>query len=245
MRLMPCEKRLYAITAGIAANSPIAVANSASAMPGATTASEVFCACAMPVKLRMIPHTVPNSPTNGATEPTVARMFNRSDSWSISLATAAPIAVASRSRVPPRSTCPPTVERRHSATPAVNTRAIGRSLSLCSRWNASISSAFQKSRSNAAVLRRVAPSRKKKPRITAQVHTLAANSPIITVFTTQSAWRNSAIGDSVVASVLSMISFTWRYPLIPSRVRPSLGQTPRSIPSAGAAAGPLSRPRPR
>ena len=57
----------------------------------------------MPVKLRMMPHTVPNSPTNGATEPTVARMFSRSDSRSISPATAAPIAVASRSRVPPLS----------------------------------------------------------------------------------------------------------------------------------------------
>ena len=34
------------MTAGIAANRPIAVANSASEMPGATTASEEFCCCA-------------------------------------------------------------------------------------------------------------------------------------------------------------------------------------------------------
>ncbi|MCY1172744.1 hypothetical protein D9M73_128870 [compost metagenome] len=130
---------------------------------------------------------MPNKPTNGATAPTVARMFNRSDSVSISLATAEPIAVASRSRVPSRSTWPPAVERRHSATPAVNTRAIGNVFSLSTRWNASISSAFQKSRSNRVIWRRVLPSLNRKPRITAQVATLASIRPIITVFTTQSA----------------------------------------------------------
>ncbi len=36
------ESLLYAITAGIAATRPSAVANNASAIPGATTASEVF-----------------------------------------------------------------------------------------------------------------------------------------------------------------------------------------------------------
>ena len=33
----------------------------------------VSLAAAMPVKLRMMPQTVPNSPTKGAVEPTVAR----------------------------------------------------------------------------------------------------------------------------------------------------------------------------
>ena len=93
------------MTAGMAANRPIAVANSASAMPGATTASEVLLAPAMAVKLRMMPHTVPNRPTNGATEPTVARMLRRSPRRSSSAATAAFIRLASRSRVPARSTC--------------------------------------------------------------------------------------------------------------------------------------------
>ena len=77
------------MTAGIAANRPMAVANKASAMPGATTASEVLLASAMAVKLRMMPQTVPNRPTKGATEPTVARMFRRSHSRSSSAATAA------------------------------------------------------------------------------------------------------------------------------------------------------------
>ena len=53
------------ITAGMAAKRPMAVANSASAMPGATTARFVVCDFEMPMKLFMMPHTVPNSPTNG------------------------------------------------------------------------------------------------------------------------------------------------------------------------------------
>jgi hypothetical protein len=60
------------ITAGIAANKPIAVASNASAMPGATTAKLVVCALDMPMKLFMMPHTVPNNPTNGAVAPMVA-----------------------------------------------------------------------------------------------------------------------------------------------------------------------------
>ena len=43
-------------------------------MPGATTARLVVCASEMPMKLFMMPQTVPNSPTNGAVAPIVARM---------------------------------------------------------------------------------------------------------------------------------------------------------------------------
>src|ERR1700730_7050593 len=60
------------ITAGIAATSPIAVASSASAIPGATTARLVVCAFEIPTKLFMMPHTVPNSRTNGDVAPMVA-----------------------------------------------------------------------------------------------------------------------------------------------------------------------------
>jgi len=56
----------------IAAASPKAVASSASAMPGATTAKLVVCDFEMPMKLFMMPHTVPNRPTNGAVAPMVA-----------------------------------------------------------------------------------------------------------------------------------------------------------------------------
>ncbi len=61
------------MTAGIAATSPIAVASSASAMPGATTARLVVCDFEMPIKLFMMPQTVPNNPTKGEVAPIVAR----------------------------------------------------------------------------------------------------------------------------------------------------------------------------
>src|SRR5258708_11926481 len=60
------------MTAGIAAARPNAVASSASAIPGATTARLVVCDFEMPIKLFMMPHTVPNSPTNGDVAPMVA-----------------------------------------------------------------------------------------------------------------------------------------------------------------------------
>src|SRR5205814_992234 len=61
------------MTAGMAASRPSAVANRASAMPGATTARLVFLDAAIAWKLVMMPHTVPNRPMHGAVEPTVAR----------------------------------------------------------------------------------------------------------------------------------------------------------------------------
>ena len=60
------------MTAGIAATRPNAVASSASAMPGATTARLVVCDFEIPIKLSMMPQTVPNSPTNGDVAPMVA-----------------------------------------------------------------------------------------------------------------------------------------------------------------------------
>jgi hypothetical protein len=51
------------MTAGMAANSPMAVATSASAMPGATVASVTCCRLDSPMNACMIPHTVPNRPT--------------------------------------------------------------------------------------------------------------------------------------------------------------------------------------
>ena len=46
-------------------------------MPGATTARLVLLAAAIALKLRMMPQTVPNSPMNGAAEPSVARNGSR------------------------------------------------------------------------------------------------------------------------------------------------------------------------
>ena len=64
---------LYAITAGIAANKPSAVANKASAIPGATIAKLVFLEIAIDWNEFIIPQTVPKRPMNGAVEPMVAR----------------------------------------------------------------------------------------------------------------------------------------------------------------------------
>src|SRR6476619_7424099 len=60
------------MVAGMAATRPSAVANSASAMPGATTAKDVFLEAAIDWKLVMMPQTVPNNPTKGPAEPTMA-----------------------------------------------------------------------------------------------------------------------------------------------------------------------------
>src|SRR5229473_1042733 len=70
----------------MAAIRPMAVANSASAMPGATTASEVFLEAAIDWKLDMMPQTVPNRPTKGPAEPTVASTRSRRSSRSTSRA---------------------------------------------------------------------------------------------------------------------------------------------------------------
>ena len=65
MRSTLVAKRLYAHTAGIAANRPIAVAISASEMPGATIAMVDVLQSARPWNAPMMPHTVPNRPTYG------------------------------------------------------------------------------------------------------------------------------------------------------------------------------------
>ena len=64
---------LNATTAGIAANKPRAVANKASAIPGATIAKLVFLEIAIDWNEFMIPHTDPNNPIYGAVDPTVAK----------------------------------------------------------------------------------------------------------------------------------------------------------------------------
>ena len=46
-------------------------------MPGATTARLVLCWRAISSKAFLIPQTVPNKPTNGAVDPTVAKKYNQ------------------------------------------------------------------------------------------------------------------------------------------------------------------------
>ena len=141
----------------------------------------------MSLKLRMIPQTVPNRPTNGATEPTVARMLSRPARRSTSAVTALCSAADRRERVPSLSTVRPAVERRHSASPAASTLAEGRSSPPRVSWKRSMSSAFQKSFSNACEPREARLSFIAWPTMIAQVHRLASSKPTITAFTTTSA----------------------------------------------------------
>ncbi len=61
----------------MAATRPMAVASSASAIPGATMARLVVCDRLIPMKLFMMPQTVPNRATKGEMEPIVARRPSR------------------------------------------------------------------------------------------------------------------------------------------------------------------------
>ena len=64
---------MNAITAGIAANKPNAVAINASEIPGATAFMVAWDASDSPKNAFTIPITVPNNPMYGLTEPTFAR----------------------------------------------------------------------------------------------------------------------------------------------------------------------------
>ena len=77
-------------------------------MPGATTARLVVCAFEIPMKLFMMPQTVPNRPTNGAVAPMVARTAH---------------AVTHRARLGPGDLGK---ARRHALLDAALDRAVGR-----------------------------------------------------------------------------------------------------------------------
>ena len=70
----------------MAATSPAAVAMSASAIPGATTASEADPTLPIPMKEFMIPHTVPKRPIKGVVDPVVARKVRYLSSLAASVA---------------------------------------------------------------------------------------------------------------------------------------------------------------
>src|SRR5271169_4210795 len=104
----------------MAATRPIAVANSASAMPGATTDSEVFCDAAIDWKLVMMPATVPNSPMKGPAEPTVASTNSLRSMCSISREMATDITFSMRICRPAKERAWPSKLRFHSRMAATN-----------------------------------------------------------------------------------------------------------------------------
>ena len=72
----------------------------------------------------MMPHTVPNRPTKGAVEPTVARNRSRRSSCSISRLMVTSITFSTRSWMPPMARMLPSTERFHSRMAATNSEAI-------------------------------------------------------------------------------------------------------------------------
>src|SRR6516164_7924547 len=164
---------LYATTAGIAAARPIAVANSASAIPGATTARLVLLAAAIPSKLRMIPQTVPNKPMKGAAEPSVARKGKRSSSRRNSAFRASRIARSMRSRRSPGVSASGGASAVLSAHPADSIAPAGSPaaarLSVTRSSRADCAPAARASWLRADRL--AAPSRQSLSMITVQLHT--------------------------------------------------------------------------
>ncbi|PAV70571.1 hypothetical protein WR25_18352 [Diploscapter pachys] len=94
-----------------------------------------------------------------------------------------------------------------------------------------------KSRSKPAMPLRIRPSRRQKAMISAQVQMLAPSRPSITTFTTISACRNSATGDSVAASMLNTGFMNW------SPARSGVGRWRASRP-VDASAVPMARRAP-
>ena len=196
----------------------------------------VLLAPAMAVKARMMPHTVPNSPTNGATEPTVARMLRRSPRWSSSVATAAFMRLARRSRVPARSTTPPRGRAAPFVEPGGEDRGGGQLLGAADCVEAvdvarrpEVALIGLGLAVDAAQAQRVAEDDRPGP------HADAASSPIITALTTMSADMNRVSGDIRSGVGRSVIKFLL-----------SLSRgTPRPTPWAGGGAGRRAREKRR
>ena len=172
----------------MAAKRPIAVASSASAMPGATTARLVVCALEMPMKLFMMPQTVPNSPMKGPVDPTeasspVPRLIESASARSISAKHA-----AMRSFTPGAARISDESFISRVASPS----------SACVKRSPPPSASRASERPRASERRRIAVVTRSRDRFNSivlamrivHVATDASNKPIITIFTTMSALTN-------------------------------------------------------
>ncbi len=182
------------MTAGIAAARPIAVASSASAMPGATTARFVVCDFEIPMNEFMIPHTVPKRPTKGEVAAMVASnpMPNRMRRASVRMISAKLDAARSLTF----ASLPRPSDRRTSLSAvATNVR-----VTLRSDWSASYDSPNERVREtvcNAWVRRRLTMnSSANLPTKIVHVTRDAKASPTMIAFTTRSAFKNIDHGDN-------------------------------------------------
>src|ERR1700730_12122897 len=181
----------------MAAIRPIAVANSASAMPGATTASEVFLEAAIDWKLDMMPHTVPNRPTKGPAEPTVASTKSRRSSRSSSRAIETFMTFSIRICSPAKDRAWLSNDRFHSRIAATKQAAIDCvGLAESARYRSSIDCPDQTACSKRSIARLVRAYRNILSIAIAHTQTEQASSPSITDLTTQCACRNRAISDT-------------------------------------------------
>src|SRR5581483_4243415 len=176
----------------MAATSPSAVASKASAMPGATTARLVVWEWEMPMNAFMMPHTVPNRPTNGAVAPIVARTPTPRDTCRV-------IASSTRSsRKPTRSLKPSSMRPPdNSASRAVEaiscataSRASPQFRTASPRLAPLSSTAIRRSARRLADRNSMVLASQ-----TVQVASEAMARPTITAFTTMSALRNMPQGD--------------------------------------------------
>src|ERR1700709_2841712 len=181
---------------------PIAVANSASAMPGATTASEVFLEAAIDWKLDMMPQTVPNRPTKGPAEPTVASTNSRRSSRSISREIETFMTFSIRICSPAKDRAWLSNERFHSRIAATKQAAIDCvGLAASERERSSIDRPDQKACSKRSMARLVREYRTILSIAIAQTRTEQASSPSMTDFTIQWACRNRAISDTSLEAI--------------------------------------------
>src|SRR5450432_3243978 len=184
----------------MAANKPIAVASSASAMPGATTASEVFLDAAIDRNAVMIPQTVPNRPTNGPAEATVARNSRFDSSRSTSRAIDTSSTFSRRACRPMNEEAALWNERFHSRI--ADTNRLATPVLLCvESWPYSSSSDWPDQ--NTCSKRSIDPLNLANSRVLltmiVQHQNEESNSPTITNLTT--IWADQNIDSSVVSGL--------------------------------------------
>src|SRR6516165_4021575 len=168
----------------MAANSPIAVATSASEIPGATIASVACCTLPSEAKALMMPHTVPNSPTYGLVLPTVASVARLCSSRSISFSCATRIA-----RREPSSSCslPAALCRSRANSRKPNSKMpampVAPPFDSIARYKVARSSPDQNRPSNRSASRRARPMMRRLRKMIAQELSDASSSSAMTICT--------------------------------------------------------------
>src|SRR5215470_10523501 len=168
----------------MAAKSPMAVATSASDIPGATIASVACWTLPSEEKALMIPHTVPKSPTYGLVLPTVASVARLCSSRSISFSCATRIA-----RREPSSSCslPAALCRSRANSRKPNSKMpampVAPPFDSMARYSVARSSPDQNRPSNRSASRRARPMMRRLRKMIAQELSDASSSSAMTICT--------------------------------------------------------------